>query len=241
MINKNYKLLTEQEEGYGIIIESNTNAGCSGWISKELQNPNILKEYEDKATKNGTVFMNCILQKCDTQNRNGRFYPRQILEREDKKYQQLIEEGRAMGASDHPDCTYISLKRDEVSHRVVKTWWEGNTLMGVLEIFTSRGYIESGIISCQGDFIAMLLEKGTKLGISSRGVGSLKNIGGKNTVQNDFDLICYDLVSSPSTPGAFLYPEAEVKLNENSDNYQSETTSETAYLTTKLKNFLKKN
>lgn len=236
MSNK-LQLLKENQEGYGIITEWNTTGGCSGFVSSELQDKTILKEFEDRAVEASTVFMNCILQKCDTQNRNGRFYPRVILEREDKKYQELIQEGRALGASDHPDSTFVSLKKDEVSHRVVKSWWEGNTLMGVLEIFTTKGYLETGIVSCQGDFIAFLLSKGTKLGISSRGVGSLKNIMGKNTVQSDFDLICYDLVSSPSTHGAYLYPGEDVKINENT----SSVIKEESELTKKLKNFLLKN
>ena len=101
-----------------------------------------------------------------------------------------------------------------ISHRVIKSWWENNSLLGILEIMTSKGYHETGSISCTGDIIADLLRRGVKIGISSRGVGSLKNIHGKNTVQGDFELICYDLVASPSTPGAFLYPESEVKLNE---------------------------
>lgn len=139
--------------------------------------------------------------------------------------------GKAMWCG---NCSYISLKKEELSHRVVKTWWERNTLMGVLEILTSKGYHESGIISCQGDFIANLLEKGSKLGISSRGVGSLKNLYGKNTVQSDFELICYDLVASPSTPGAFLYPQSEVNLNES-----TETSADIKIITNPIINTLK--
>lgn len=238
-MHRTLKLLTEAQEGYGVICEWNTSAGCSGFLSLDLQQPSILKEFEEKKDKSAySIFMNCILQKCDTQNRNGRYYPRELLMREDKNYQQLILEGRAMGESNHPDYAFVSTKRDDVSHRVVKTWWEGNTLMGVLEIFTSRAYHDSGIISCQGDFIALLLSKGTKLGISSRGVGSLKNIHGKNTVQSDFELICYDLVSSPSTPGAYLYPTSEVNMNENfNQNNNIEIVSENL-LMTKLKKFL---
>lgn len=232
---KTLKLLTEGEEGYGVICEWNTSAGCSGLVSQDLQEPSILKEFEEKRDKNEySVFMNCILQKCDTQNRNGRYYPRELLVTEDKKYQTLIAEGRALGESNHPDYAFISLKYGDTSHRVVKTWWEGNTLMGVLEILTSKAYHDSGLITCQGDYIALLLSKGTKLGISSRGVGSLKNVYGKNTVQNDFELICYDLVSSPSTPGAYLYPSTDVKINENNNlNIVTESA-----LAKKLKNFL---
>jgi len=235
---KTLKLLTESEEGFGVICEWNTSS-CSGVVSLDMQQKELLKEFEDKESfdkdkKDYSVFMNCILQKCDTENRNGRYYPRELLVREDKKYQTLINEGRAFGESNHPDYAFISLKKDDISHRVVKTWWEGNTLMGVLEILTSKSYHDSGIITTQGDYIAFLLSKGAKLGISSRGVGSLKNIYGKNTVQSDFEMICYDLVSSPSTPGAFLYPQSDVKINES----QEITTIVEPVLFKKLKNFL---
>lgn len=203
------KLLKENEEGFGLIIEN------SGYVSIDLSNSEILKEYTELGLSKHTVFMNCILQKSDEQNRNGRFYPKEILVREDKKYQELIKDGSGLGESDHPEYTYISLKRDSVAHRVVKTWWEGNTLHGVLEILTSRAYHEMGGLFCEADMIANLLSKGVKIGISSRGIGSLKNIGGRNTVQSDFELICYDLVSTPSTRGAYLYPYTETKLQEN--------------------------
>lgn len=210
---KNLKLLTEQEEGYGIISEWNTLNGCSGSLYINNKDKQLLREFEEQEQKNQTIFMNCILQKCDTENRNGRYYPREVLVREDKKYQQLIEEGRALGSVNHPDSSNIDLLN--ISHRVIKSWWENNSLLGVIEIMTSKGYHENGTISCSGDIIADLLRRGVKIGISSRGVGSLKNIHGRNTVQSDFDLICYDLVSSPSTPGAFLYPNSEVKLQES--------------------------
>ncbi len=212
------KLLTEQEEGYGLISEWNTRNGCSGELSNDIQDMDVIKkilsESDEKLTKDHhSIFMNCILQKCDTENRNGRFYPREILVREDKNYQQLIGEGRATGEANHPDSSNIDVKN--LSHRVIKSWWEGNTLLGVLEILTSKIYHINGTICCTGDIIADLLRRGVKMGISSRGVGSLKNIHGRNTVQSDFELICYDLVASPSTPGAFLYPESEVNLNES--------------------------
>lgn len=221
MIYKDIQLLTEQEEGFGLICEWNTKQGCSGFISSEIQDvqliQKILTESDEKHKSPDSIFMNCILQKCDTENRNGRFYPKYLLERENNNYQQLIQEGRALGESGHPDNSNIDL--NNVAHRVIKTWWENNTLLGVLEIMTSKAYHNNGIICCTGDIIADLLRRGVKLGISSRGVGSLKNIHGRNTVQDDFDLICFDLVASPSTPGAFLYPDSEVKINESIEKY----------------------
>lgn len=247
-LNNNLRLLTESEEGYGIIVEWITKGGCSGSVGDRIEDTTLIKEYQvlsrklheglGDASDTESIFMNCILQKCDTQNRNGRYYPRELLEREDAKYQELIREGRALGAADHPDITYISLKSGEVSHRVIKTWWEGNTLHGILEIMTSRAYHEMGGIFCEGDQVANLLRKGVKLGISSRGIGTLKNIGGKNTVQKDFELICYDLVSTPSTPGAFLYPKTEINLRESEEIEKTNLLISNS-LEKKLKKFLK--
>ncbi len=239
MAYKKLELLTEGQEGYGVIVEWNTRRGCSGEISMGIQNEtvikNVLNEMEEKGSQPNTIFMNCILQKCDTENRNGRFYPRHLLEREDKAYQELIKEGRGGGEANHPDTSNIDVLN--ISHRVIKSWWEGNTLLGVLEIMTSQAFHETGAEYNSGDKIAGLLKKGYKLGISSRGVGSLKNVGGKNTVQNDFELICYDIVASPSTPGAFLYPDTEVKLNESVEIKKDENFSNP--LITKLNEFLK--
>ena len=165
----------------------------------------ILTESFDKhkSSDETSVFMNCILQKCETENRNGRYYPRSLLEREINKYQELIDEGRALSHSKHPDNSLVEF--DECSHRITKAWWEDNTLMGTVEIIGSPGYFKLGVISCPGDIIINLLRKGVKMGISSRGVGSLEERSGKNVVMDDFELIAFDLVSSPSTPGAFLF------------------------------------
>ena len=104
---------------------------------------------------------------------------------------------------DHPETSIISTER--VSHNVTKTWWEGQTLMGEMEIIMSPVYINQGIISCQGDHVANLLRKGIMIGVSSRGVGSLKKIAGEDVVQEDFELICWDVVTSPSTPGSWIF------------------------------------
>ena len=159
-----------------------------------------------------TLIMDCILQKCETENRNGRWYTHNILERENNNYQQLIKEGRALGHAKHPDHSLVEF--EDASHRVIKSWWDDNILMGQIEILASPGYFKMGIISCPGDNILDKLRKGVKMGISSRGVGSLQETNGKNVVQEDFELICFDLVSSPSTPGAFLF-DVSVNINED--------------------------
>ena len=100
-----------------------------------------------------------------------------------------------------------------MSHLITDVWWEGPTLMGKLKLLTSPGFHERGIVSTKGDMAANYLRQGVTLGISSRGVGSLKKIGEQNEVQDDFELICFDLVSSPSTPGAYLFLNKEDKGN----------------------------
>jgi hypothetical protein len=115
----------------------------------------------------------------------------------------MIKKGTALSELNHPESSLIDL--DRVSHAITEVWWEGNVLMGKIKLLTSPGFHESGICSTKGDLAANYLRQGVTLGISSRGVGSLKKIGEQNEVQDDFELICFDLVSSPSTPGAYLF------------------------------------
>jgi ABC-type molybdenum transport system ATPase subunit/photorepair protein PhrA len=93
----------------------------------------------------------------------------------------------------------------DISHNITKIWWEGATLMGELEILMSPGFINQGIISCQGDMVANLLRHNIKIGVSSRGVGSVEDVNGIQLVQNDFELICWDVVTNPSTPGSWIF------------------------------------
>lgn len=140
--------------------------------------------------------MKGILQKADTLNQNGRIYPLPVLEREVRNYQKFIIEKRAMGELDHPDSSVVNLKN--VSHVVTEAYIENGTVYGSVEILdkTPSGAILRGLI-----------ESGVKLGISSRGVGSTRKQGDYYVVQDDFQLICWDFVSEPSTPGAFMIPE----------------------------------
>lgn len=144
------------------------------------------------------LIMTGILQKADTLNRNGRVYPFEILKREVEKYNELVENNTAGGELDHPDSAVVSLAN--VSHRVTEMWWQGKDLYGKVLIAeeTPAGQILKG-----------LLKAGFMLGISSRGVGSVKNKGGQDIVQEDFELIAFDFVSSPSTPGAYLFKEGK--------------------------------
>jgi len=152
-----------------------------------------------------------VLQKYNTPNRNGRIYPERILKREAENYKKMINKGIALSELNHPESSLIDL--DRVSHAITEVWWEGNVLMGKIKLLTSPGFHESGICSTKGDIAANYLRQGVTLGISSRGVGSLKKVGEQNEVQDDFELICFDLVSSPSTPGAYLFQNPDDRFN----------------------------
>jgi hypothetical protein len=156
-----------------------------------------------------------VLQKYDTPNKNGRIYPEPILKRENEKYQSVIKKGSALNELNHPSSSLIDL--DRVSHSILETWWDGRMLMGKIKLFTSPGWKKMGIVSTKGDQAAMLLMNGATLGISSRGVGSLKQVKGENIVQEDFELVCFDLVSSPSTPGAYIFNDPSER-----DQFQEE-------------------
>ena len=194
------KILGPNEVGKGILVEYD-----AGYISpNDVNNKRIISEMKDMDFSEDLVLF-AVLQKYDTPNKNGRYYPKNILMRENEKYQILIQKGGALNELNHPSSSLIDL--DRVSHSITETWWDGNILMGKIKLFTSPGWRKMGIVSCKGDQAAMLIMNGATLGISSRGVGSLKEIKGQNVVQDDFELVCFDLVSSPSTPGAYVFKD----------------------------------
>jgi len=197
------KILKPGELGTGYLIEHD-----AGYIDpKDKRNEAFINEVAKIARKELVIaeplVVTVVLQKYGVENANGRIYPEPILRREADLYQTLIDEFRAVGESDHPESSIISVER--VSHNILKMWWEGSTLMGEMEIIMSPGFINYGVISCQGDQIANLLRKGIRIGVSSRGVGSLEEIGGQNIVQDDFEIIGWDVVVSPSTPGSWIF------------------------------------
>jgi hypothetical protein len=192
------KVLGANETGKGILIEYD-----AGHVSPE-DNKKIIAEMKDMDFSQDLILY-AVLQKFDTPNKNGRIYPEVLLKRENEKYQSLIQKGGALNELNHPSSSLIDL--DRVSHSILETWWDGKILMGKIKLFTSPGWKKMGIVSTKGDQAAMLIMNGATLGISSRGVGSLKNIKGQNIVQEDFELVCFDLVSSPSTPGAYVFQD----------------------------------
>ena len=151
---------------------------------------------ESAQDNNGKIIVTGVLQRAEAKNQNGRVYPKQILMREVKKYQDnQVKENRALGELDHPDSSVVNLRN--VSHNVLECYWKGNDVMGKVEILPTPS----------GNILKNLLHAGIRLGISSRGLGSVKEIN-ENTVevQDDFELIGWDFVSNPSTQGAFMYP-----------------------------------
>jgi hypothetical protein len=205
------KILGPKETGHGILIEYD-----AGHVSPD-DNKQIISEMKNMDFSQDLILY-AVLQKYDTPNKNGRIYPEVLLKRENDKYQTLIKKGSALNELNHPSSSLIDL--DRVSHSILETWWDGKILMGKIKLFTSPGWKKMGIVSTKGDQAAMLIMNGATLGISSRGVGSLKNVKGQNIVQEDFELVCFDLVSSPSTPGAYIfsdpsdreqYQESEIK------------------------------
>lgn len=237
---KNLRILEASEIGHGILIEMD-----AGWVSpKDRHNEVMLKEAKELDYRNPFEFY-AVLQKYDTPNRNGRTYPERILKREADNYKKAIAKGLSTSELNHPESSLIDL--DRVSHIITEVWWDRNILMGKLKLLTSPGFHESGIVSTKGDQAANLMRQGVTLGISSRGVGSLKKVGERNEVQDDFELICFDLVSSPSTPGAYLFGDVkerdnyEENLEEERNHKQNNGYAEKSVdLMKKLDDFLKK-
>jgi len=209
---QNYKILGPKEIGKGILIEMD-----AGYISPtEMNNLKMLQENKNFLDYSKPFEFYAVLQKYNVPNRNGRIYPERILKREADNYiKNYINKGTSLSELNHPESSLIDL--DRVSHIISEIWWEGNILLGKLKLLTSPGVHERGIISTKGDQAANLLRQGVTLGISSRGVGSLVKKGEQNEVQEDFELICFDLVSSPSTPGAYLFSDLKdrMKYEEN--------------------------
>jgi len=169
---------------------------------EKIDLPPVLKEVDGKQVEvpgGRKILMKGILQKADTLNQNGRIYPMAVLEREVRNYQKFIIENRAVGELDHPDSSVVNLKN--VSHIIKEAYIENGTVFGTIEVLDKTP---------SGGILAGLVEHEVKLGISSRGVGSTRKQGEYYVVQDDFQLICWDMVSEPSTPGAFMIPEGKI-------------------------------
>jgi len=165
---------------------------CEGGVCQDL-----LTEDEKRYVANGGLILTGKLQEADVQNGNGRVYPHRVLMREMKNYQKLVQERRALGELDHPEDSVINLKN--ASHLVTDVWWDNKNVMGKVKVLDTPS----------GQVLKSLVESGVKLGISSRGMGSVTESAGQTIVEDDFQLICFDFVSEPSTPNAFMMREAK--------------------------------
>ena len=170
---------------------------CEGGVCQDL-----LTESEKSFVREGGMMLTGKLQEADVQNGNGRVYPMNIMEREVKKYAEVVNDRRALGELDHPDSSIINLVN--VSHMVTEVWMDGPSVMGKIKVLETPS----------GQILKALVESGVKTGISSRGMGSVKEQMGKTIVEDDFQLICFDIVSEPSTPNAFMSLQESKLMNE---------------------------
>ena len=177
----------------------------------------VLTEDEKRRVDGGSVYLVGVCQNAGTKNGNGRIYRKETLQREVENYQKAVRERRSLGELDHPDDSVINLKN--ASHLVSKIWWDGDSVMGKIEVLDTPS----------GNVLKALINSGVKLGISSRGLGSVREANGVTMVEDDFQLICFDIVSEPSTPGAFLSPEGNSRGRVSvglSENIQPSTKSD---------------
>jgi len=164
---------------------------CEGGVCQDL-----LTEDEKKYVADGGMILSGIMQKADAINGNGRIYPHKVLMKEVENYGKLVNDRRALGELDHPEDSVINLKN--ASHLVTKIWWQDKDVMGKVKVLDTPS----------GKVLQELVKSGVSLGISSRGMGSVREDQNQTIVEDDFQLICFDFVSEPSTPGAFMMKEA---------------------------------
>ena len=165
---------------------------CEGGVCQDL-----LTEEEKRHVAEGGIYLTGIMQKADTRNGNNRIYPEHVLRREVKNYSKLVKESRAIGELDHRESNVVNLA--SVSHMVTEIWMEGKDVMGKIKVLNTSA----------GQVLQELVRGGVSVGISSRGMGSVReSVGGETIVEDDFQLICFDMVSEPSTPGAFMMKES---------------------------------
>jgi hypothetical protein len=157
----------------------------------------VLTESDKRFIKEGGIILSGVMQRADARNGNGRVYPHSILEREMNTYKKLVQERRALGELDHPEQSVINLRN--VSHLVTEVWWNGKDVMGKIQLLNTPS----------GQVLKELINANVKIGISSRGTGSVRESKGDTIVEDDFQLICFDMVSEPSTHGAFMSPKNE--------------------------------
>ena len=190
-------------------------------IETQLFKPTGTLLSEGKLSDRGNPIVEGILATAEVKNGNGRYYSKDLWEREIGKYMGLVKENRAMGELDHPESQVINLKN--VSHNIKDMWWDGDNVMGKLEILPTPS----------GNILKALIESGITVGVSSRGMGSLKQVGELMEVQDDFELLCWDFVSTPSNPDSFMHLVKEGLDFSKQNNYLKVNTIISAILCSK--------
>ena len=221
--------------GNGLLIEND------GFIAMNEGNNKKLCEDIESSKINGEWYcpypfiVDAVFQKYGIKNANGRIYPEGILKKQVEAYQDRIKEKRAMGECNHPESSNIDLGR--VSHNIIELHCERTTLVGKMELNITQGFVKYGIVSSLGDTVANLLLNGYKIGVSSRGVGSVEQDRmGNYIVGDDFELICWDVVENPSTTNAYIGSNHdELKPYIESEDKHGNVLSEKA---NKIKNIL---
>jgi hypothetical protein len=162
-------------------------------VETQIFKPQGLMLTEGKLSGRGNPMVEGILATAEVKNGNGRYYPRELWEREIDKYMESVKENRALGELDHPESSVINLKN--VSHNITDMWWDGDKVLGKIEILPTPS----------GNILKALIENNITVGVSSRGMGSLEDRNGVLEVQDDFELLCWDFVSTPSNPGSYMH------------------------------------
>lgn len=216
---KNTDVLTEVkkgETGFGYLIENDGHIITENDTVKQMRED---VEHGHKYVCPEHFVVPAVFQKYGIKNANGRIYPEKVLRREVDKYiNEKVANHCALGALDHPQQS--SLSGHDVAHNITELHWDGSTLLGQLELNLSPGFIRYGTVGTSGDHVATMLLNGYLIGVSSRGVGSVKTApGGIVLVDDDFSLICWDVVLEPSTPGAYI-GKSEQSLRQYVENNQ---------------------
>ena len=218
------------ETGKGLLIEND------GYISINDHRNSLLKESVD-AFQNGTMkelprpfSVYAVFQKFDIENANGRIYPENILKREAEKYQEKINNRTSYGECNHPEDSNINLER--LAMHITELHWEGHTLVGKLTFPITEAYRRYGMTCNLADLMAHWVVSGLRIGVSSRGVGTVTQQYGKLIVGDDYEIICWDVVSNPSTPNAYIemendslkpYIQENVDIDTNKKNLLKES------------------
>lgn len=206
--------IKKNNTGHGLLIEND------GYMY--IKNPQKITEALDNGEWHvpHPFIVDAVFQKFGVKNANERIYPEGVLKRQVELYQAKINDSRAIGELNHPAESTIDL--DRIAINITELHWEGRTLVGKCMINTSYGFRKYGIVSTRGDQMANLLLNGIKIGVSSRGVGSVEQKLGQYIVGDDFELICWDVVSDPSTPGAYIGKPEELQQYVETDETKTE-------------------